>query len=117
MATQNISKAIKDLRDTIVGKVPLPNDQVDQITQALLYKFMDDMDQVSIEMGGVATFFSGDFEQYSWKRIMSNSIGAQQRYNLYAEGLEKFYSNSALPETFRSIFKNATFFCHILFSI
>ena len=36
MATQNISKAIKDLRDTIVGKVPLPNDQVDQITQALL---------------------------------------------------------------------------------
>lgn len=108
MATQNISKAIKDLRDTIVGKVPLPNDQVDQITQALLYKFMDDMDQVSIEMGGVATFFSGDFEQYSWKRIMSNSIGAQQRYNLYAEGLEKFYSNSALPETFRSIFKNAT---------
>lgn len=108
MATQNISKAIKDLRDTIVGKVPLPNDQVDQITQALLYKFMDDMDQVSIEMGGVATFFSGDFEQYSWKKIMSNSIGAQQRYNLYAEGLEKLYSNSALPETFRSIFKNAT---------
>lgn len=108
MATQNISKAIKDLRDTIVGKVPLPNDQVDQITQALLYKFMDDMDQVSIEMGGVATFFEGDFEQYSWKRIMSNSIGTQQRYNLYAEGLEKFYSNSALPETFRSIFKNAT---------
>lgn len=93
MATQNISKAIKDLRDTIVGKVPLPNDQVDQITQALLYKFMDDMDQVSIEMGGVATFFAGDFEQYSWKKIMSNSIGAQQRYNLYSEALEKFYSN------------------------
>ena len=69
MATQNISKAIKDLRDTIVGKVPLPNDQVDQITQALLYKFMDDMDQVSIEMGGVAIFFSGDFEQYSWKKL------------------------------------------------
>lgn len=108
MAKQNISKAIKDLRDTIVGKVPLPNDQVDQITLALLYKFMDDMDQVSIEMGGLATFFAGDYEQYSWKRIMSNSIGAQQRYNLYAEGLEKFYSNSALPDTFRSIFKNAT---------
>ena len=60
MATQNISKAIKELRDTIVGKVPLPNDQVDQITLALLYKFMDDMDQVGIAMGGVATFFSGE---------------------------------------------------------
>ncbi len=108
MAKQNISKAIKDLRDTIVGKVPLPNDQVDQITLALLYKFMDDMDQVGISLGGVATFFSGEYEKYSWKKIMSNSLGAQQRYNLYAEGLEKFYSNSALPDTFRSIFKNAT---------
>lgn len=108
MATQNISKAIKDLRDTIVGKVPLPNDQVDQITLALLYKFMDDMDQVGISLGGVATFFSGEYEKYSWKKIMSNSLGAQQRYNLYAEGLEKFYYNSALPDTFRSIFKNAT---------
>ena len=39
---------------------------------------------------------------------MSSSKGAQERYNLYAEGLEKFYSNSALPDTFRSIFKNAT---------
>ena len=68
MAKQNISKAIKDLRDTIVGKVPLPNDQVDQITLALLYKFMDDMDQVSLQMGGVATFFSGDYEKYSWKK-------------------------------------------------
>ena len=108
MAKQNISKAIKDLRDTIVGKVPLPNDQVDQITLALLYKFMDDMDQVSLQMGGVATFFSGDYEKYGWKRIMSNSIGAQERYNLYSEALEKFYSNPALPDTFRSIFKNAT---------
>lgn len=107
MAKQNIQKALKDLQDTIVGKVPLPNDQVDQITIALLYKFMDDMDQVSLEMGGLATFFSGDYEQYSWKKIMSNSIGAQQRYNLYTEGLEKFYANPALPDTFRSIFKEA----------
>lgn len=108
MATQNIKKAIEDLRDTIVGKVPLPNDQVDQITLALLYKFMDDMDQISIQMGGLATFFANDYEKYSWTKLMSESIGAQTRYNLYSEGLEKFYTNSALPETFRAIFKNAT---------
>lgn len=107
MAKQNIQKALKDLQDIIVGKVPLPNDRVDQITFALLYKFMDDMDQVSLEMGGIATFFSGDYEQYSWKKIMSNSIGAQQRYNIYTEGLEKFYANPVLPDTFRSIFKEA----------
>ena len=106
MATMSVMKAIDDLRDTIVGKIPMPNIQVEQITLALLYKFMDDMDQVSLQMGGVATFFSNDFEKYSWKRIMSNSIGAQERYNLYSEALEKFYLNPTLPDTFRSIFKN-----------
>ena len=108
MATQNITKIIDDLRDTIVGKIPMPNTQVEQITLALLYKFMDDMDQVSLQMGGVATFFADEYEKYSWKRIMSNSIGAQERYNLYTEGLEKFYLNSNFPKTFREIFKNAT---------
>lgn len=107
MAKQNIQKAIQDLKDIIVGKVPLPSDQVDQITLALLYKFMDDMDQLGMQMGGVATFFAGDYEKYSWTKIMNKSNSAQQRYNLYAEGLEKFYGNSALPETFRSIFKDA----------
>ena len=107
MAKQNIQKAIQDLKDTIVGKVPLPSDQVDQITLALLYKFMDDMDKLGMQMGGVATFFSGDYEKYSWTKIMSKSNSSQQRYNLYSEGLEKFYGNANLPETFRSIFKDA----------
>ena len=107
MAKQSIQKAIQDLKDTIVGKVPLPSDQVDQITLALLYKFMDDMDQLGMQMGGVATFFAGDYEKYSWTKIMSKSNSSQQRYNLYSEGLEKFYANSNLPETFRSIFKDA----------
>ena len=108
MATQNITKIIDDLRDTIVGKIPMPNTQVEQITLALLYKFMDDMDQSSIEFGGNATFFSGEFEKYSWRKIMSQSKGSQERYNLYTEGLEKFYLNSNFPKTFREIFKNAT---------
>ncbi len=108
MAKEKIQKAIDDLRDTIVGKIPMPNTQVEQITLALLYKFMDDMDYASVSLGGNATFFSEDYEKYGWKRIMSQSIGAQKRYNLYTEALEKFYSHPNLPDTFKSIFKNAT---------
>ncbi len=108
MAKENIQKAIDDLRDTIVGKIPMPNTQVEQITLALLYKFMDDMDSASLALGGKATFFSNEFEKYGWKKIMSQSIGAQTRYNLYTEALEKFYTHPNLPETFKSIFKNAT---------
>ena len=104
---ENMKKQIDAVRDTIVGKIPMPNTQVEQITLALLYKFMDDMDQNSIDFGGNATFFSGDFEKYSWKKIMNNSNSAQARYNLYTEALEKFYSHPTIPETFREIFKNA----------
>lgn len=107
MATQNFNKQIDAVRDTIVGKIPMLNSQVEQITMALLYKFMDDMDQESIDFGGNATFFSGDYEKYSWKRIMLNSKRAQERYNLYTEALEKIYINPSLPDTFREVFKNA----------
>lgn len=47
-------KIIDNARDILVGKLPAPNTQVEQITLAMLYKFMDDIDQESIEMGGVA---------------------------------------------------------------
>lgn len=107
MATENINKQLDAVRDTIVGKIPMLNTQVEQITMALLYKFMDDMDQESINYGGNPTFFSGEYEKYSWKKIMSNSKSAQERYNLYTEALEKFYIHPTLPETFREIFKNA----------
>lgn len=108
MPKKNIKNIIDDVRDTIVGKIPMPNSQVEQITIALLYKFMDDMDQESIDLGGNASFFSGDYAKYSWKRIMSDSIGSQTRYNLYTEALEKFYLHPTLPSTFREIFKNVS---------
>ena len=41
--------AIDSARDILVGKIPSPSAQVEQITLAMLYKFMDDMDQESIK--------------------------------------------------------------------
>lgn len=101
-------KAIDDARNILVGKIPSPNTQVEQITIAMLYKFMDDMDQEAIQLGGKATFFGDDFSQYSWRTIMSKTLGAQERFNRYIEALEKFYSRPKLPQTFKDIFKNAT---------
>ena len=37
-------RRIDAARDILVGKVPDPKSQVEQITIALIYKFMDDMD-------------------------------------------------------------------------
>ena len=52
MLNFDVKRKINTLRDILVGKVPDPKAQVEQITIALIYKFMDDMDQESINLGG-----------------------------------------------------------------
>ena len=94
-------------RQILVGVVPNPASQIDQITNALIYKFMDDMDQTSIEAGGKASFFVGNLERYAWTRLMSTRIGNQERMNLYVEALEKFSQAKQLSDLFREIFKSA----------
>ena len=54
MLDTDTKRRIDTARDILVGKVPDPKSQVEQITIALVYKFMDDMDQESVEMGGKA---------------------------------------------------------------
>jgi len=100
--------SIDKARNILVGKIPSPSTQVEQITIAMLYKFMDDMDQEGVLLGGKPTFFAGDYKKYAWKIIMSKTVSAQERYNLYTEALDKFYSHEELPQTFKDVFKNAS---------
>ena len=44
MLDAETKRRIDTARDLLVGKVPDPKSQVEQITIALIYKFMDDMD-------------------------------------------------------------------------
>lgn len=94
-------------RQVLVGVVPNPTSQIDQITNALIYKFMDDMDQASITAGGEPSFFVDDLEIYAWTRLMDPRMGNQERMNLYSEALLKFSQAKQLPELFRNIFKSA----------
>jgi len=52
MLDTETKRRIDSARDILVGKVPDPKSQVEQITIALIYKFMDDMDLESEELGG-----------------------------------------------------------------
>jgi type I restriction enzyme M protein len=100
-------KRIDDLRDILVGKVPDPKSQVEQITIALIYKFMDDMDAEAEELGGKRKFFSGKYEHYSWKKLLDPSLSGHEVLNLYAEAIQQMNMNSNIPQLFRDIFKNA----------
>ena len=98
---------IDTARDILVGKVPDPKSQVEQITIALIYKFMDDMDAMSEELGGERSFFAGEFTRYGWARLMQPGLGGHEMLNHYAEAIERMDQNAGIPQLFRDIFSNA----------
>jgi len=107
MLESDTKRRIDTARDILVGKVPDPKSQVEQITIALIYKFMDDMDRESKEMGGKASFFTGEFKRYRWSEIFDPRLGGHEMLNLYAEAIVKLNQNPGIPQLFRDIFKNA----------
>ncbi|MCU0735788.1 MAG: N-6 DNA methylase, partial [Methylotetracoccus sp.] len=107
MLDTDTKRRIDTARDILVGKVPDPKSQVEQITIALIYKFMDDMDAESEELGGHRKFFAGDFARYGWARLMRAGLGGYETLNLYAEAITRMPENPGIPPLFRDIFKNA----------
>jgi type I restriction enzyme M protein len=105
----NITKKnIDNCRDVLVGKVPDPKSQIEQITLALIYKFMDDMDKEAVEkFKGKAKFFTGAFAKYGWRKLFNPSLSGKDMLDLYSEALDKLQTNANIPELFRNIFKNA----------
>ena len=100
-------RRIDTARDVLVGKVPDPKSQVEQITIALIYKFMDDMDAQAEELGGQRTFFAGEFARYGWPKLARSGLGGHEMLGLYAEAITRMPENPGIPPLFRSIFSNA----------
>jgi type I restriction enzyme M protein len=107
MLDTTTKRRIDTARDILVGKVPDPKSQVEQITIALIYKFMDDMDAEAEELGGERAFFTGDYARYGWAKLMAPSLGGHEMLGLYGEGISKMPENPGIPALFRDIFKNA----------
>lgn len=107
MLDTETKRRIDTARDILVGKVPDPKSQVEQITIALIYKFMDDMDAEAEELGGKRSFFIDEFEKYGWSKLMASGVGGHEVLNLYAEAITKMNENAGIPLLFRDIFKNA----------
>ncbi|HOU21964.1 MAG TPA: N-6 DNA methylase [Kiritimatiellia bacterium] len=107
MLDTDTKRRIDTARQILVGKVPDPKSQVEQITIALIYKFMDDMDAESEEFGGKRKFFAKEFARYGWAKLMRSGLGGHETLNLYAEAIDKMPANPGIPPLFRDIFKNA----------
>ncbi len=107
MLDTQTKRRIDTARDILVGKVPDPKSQVEQITIALIYKFMDDMDAEAEELGGRRKFFTGEFARYGWAKLMRSGLGGHETLALYSDGISKMPENPGIPPLFRDIFKNA----------
>ena len=107
MLDADTKRRIDTARDILVGKVPDPKSQVEQITIALIYKFMDDIDAESEELGGQRQFFAGEFARYGWPRLVRAGLGGHEVLNLYAEAISRMPENPGIPALFRDIFNNA----------
>ena len=122
MLDTTTKKRINDCRDILVGKLPDPKAQIEQITIALIYKFMDDMDKETIELGGKARFFSNytvpdpqnpdkeitvEFAKYRWNALFDPKVTAAEMLKLYSEAIENMEKNPNIPQLFRDIFNNA----------
>ncbi len=107
MLDTETKRRIDTARDLLVGKVPDPKSQVEQITIALIYKFMDDIDAESEEFGGTRTFFAADFARFGWAKLMHSGLGGNEILNLYADAITRMPENPGIPPLFRDIFKNA----------
>ncbi len=107
MLTSETKRKIDTARQILVGKIPDPKAQVEQITTALVYKFMDDMDKEAQELGGEARFFTDGFSQYSWTKLMDNRLSGQEKLDLYVEAITNMQKNPHIPQLFRDIFKGA----------
>src|SRR5437868_10023713 len=108
MLTQETKRKIDSARDILVGKIPDPKAQVEQITTALIYKFMDDMDKDSMSLPkGKAQFFTNGYQKYAWNKLMDPKLGGHERLNTYVEAITRMSQNPHLPQLFRAIFKYA----------
>ena len=110
MLTSETKRRLDACRNLLVGKLPLPTDQVELITLALIYKFMDDLDEESVAMGGKRSFFTGPLAPYRWRALLPQTVSGDQRVALFSEGVEAIgnaKTGAHLPELFRDIFRNA----------
>lgn len=125
MLDSQTKKRIDDCRDILVGKLPDPKAQIEQITIGLIYKFMDDMDKEAIELGGNVKFFADykipdpefpndrkqdkliEFSKYRWDKLFDSKVTATEMLQLYSEAITGMDKNPNIPSLFRDIFKNA----------
>ena len=107
MLETKIKKIIDSSRNTLVSKFPDPMAQIEQISYALILKYLFDLDNWSIKNGGRPSFYIGKYEKYSWEILISKSVTGLKLFNLYQNALVDFNQNEKIDKSLRDLFQEA----------
>jgi type I restriction enzyme M protein len=107
MLDQETKNNIDSARQILVGKVPDPKSQIEQITIALIYKFMDDMDRENQDAGFKKQYFVRDWSKYAWTKLLDQRLSNDDRLDLYIQAISNMPKNPHIPQLFCDIFKDA----------
>ena len=106
MEMQEVKNVVNTARDLLVGKVPLPVDQCQEITRALIYKFLSASDATSVAMNGQPAYFTGELARCRWDALMRPEQTANDVDRLYREGMALLGRADVMP-AIRTIYQDA----------
>ena len=106
MQVQEVKNIVSTARDLLVGKVPLPVDQCQEITRALIYKFLSAEDATSVALGGAPRYFTGEHAECRWDTLMSPEQTANEVDRRYRDGMAMLDRADVMP-AIRTIYQDA----------
>ena len=106
MEVQEVKNIVSTARDLLVGKVPLPVDQCQEITRALIYKFLSAEDAASVGLGGQPRYFTGERAECRWDALMSPEQTANDVDRRYRDGMAMLGRADVMP-AIRTIYQDA----------
>ena len=106
MEVQEVKNIVGTARDLLVGKVPLPVDQCQEITRALIYKFLSAADSDSVGLGGESAYFTGDGAECRWDVLMSAEQTANDVDRRYRKGMALLGQTDGMP-AIQTIYQDA----------
>lgn len=93
MLNSDIKKKFDAAREILVGKIPIPTDQIEQITFAMIVKFIDDMKVYILP--------------HSWSDLINLKYDSSTLVKNYQNILTHLSKSNKLPSFFSTIFQNA----------
>lgn len=107
MLDSDTKRRIGQARSILLGKVPDPKAQIEQITIALIYKFLEEM-YASIDISDRGyRLFEGECARLSWSAVTRKNLSEEELFGLYAEGVSMISKHPGIPLHLRKIFKDA----------